>query len=101
MSNLVAVPQRDVISLAWTPPFSLNITGVDLDMWFRVEVYNITSGRATLTHHSVYVPEFNFNVPNPSPHDQFEFRVTPVNRAGDGTTSVPVSGHFLGSKFFC
>lgn len=100
MSNLVAVSQRDIIRITWTPPFSLDITGVDLDMWYRVEVYNITNRRVTLTNHSVYVPEFNFNVPNASPHDQFEFRVTPINTAGNGTTSHPVSGRFLGSKFF-
>ena len=99
--NLVALPQRDVISLTWTPPFSLDITGVEPDLWYRVEVYNITGGRTPLTNLTVYEPEFNFTstVPHPSPCDQFEFRVTPVNVVGAGTTSEPVRGYFLRSKF--
>ena len=99
VSGLVALPQRGAINLTWTPPFSLDITGVDPDLWYRVEVYNITSGRTPLTNLTVSEPEFNFTVPHPSPYcDQFEFRVTPVNGAGDGTTSEPVRGCFLRSK---
>ena len=101
VSDLVALPQRGVISLTWTPPFSLDITGVDPDLWYRVEVYNVTSGRTPLTNLSVSEPEFNFTVPDPSPCDQFEFRVTPVNGAGNGPANDPVRGYFLRSKFSC
>ena len=101
VSDLVALPQRGVISLTWSPPFSLDITGVDPDLWYRVYVYNITSGRAPLTNLTVYEPEFNFTVSDSSPCDQFEFRVTPVNGAGNGIASKPVRGCFLRSKFSC
>ena len=101
VSDLVALPQSGVISLTWTPPFSLDITGVDLDIWYHVEVYNITSGRTPLTNLIVNGSEFNFTVPHPSPCDQFEFRVTPVNGAGDGTTSEPVRRNFPRSKLSC
>ena len=101
VSDLVALPQRGVIDLTWTPPFSLDITGVDPDIWYTVEVYNITSGRTPLTNFTVSEPEFNFTVADAIPCDQFEFRVTPVNGAGMGTTSEPVRGYFLRSKFSC
>ena len=65
VSDLVALPQRGAINLTWTPPFSLDITGVDPDLWYRVEVYNITSGRTPLTNLTLYEPEFNFTVANP------------------------------------
>ena len=96
----MALPQRDVIRLTWTPPFSLDITGVDPDIWYHVEVYNVTAvRRVPLTNLTVYKPEFNFTVPDPSPCDQFEFRVTPVNVVGNGTSSDLVGGYFLRSKF--
>ena len=101
VSDLVALPQSSVINLTWTPPFSLDITGVDPDLWYRVEVYNITSGRTPLTNLAVSEPEFNFTVADATPCDQFEFKVTPVNGAGVGTTSEPVRGYFLRSKFSC
>ena len=99
MNDLVSLPRKDIIRLTWTPPFSLDITGVDPDIWYRVEVYNVTSGRVALTNLTVYKPEFNFTVPDPSPCDQFEFRVTPVNVVGNGTSSDLVGGYFLSSKF--
>ena len=101
VNDLVSLPWKDIIRLTWTPPFSLDITGVDPDIWYRVVVYSITSGRTPLISAVVYVPEFNFTVLNPNPCDQFEFRVTPVNGAGDGTTSEPIGGYFLSSKFSC
>ena len=100
MSDFVALPQRDIVRLTWTPPFSLDITGVDPDIWYHVEVYNVTAvRRVPLTNLTVYKPEFNFTVPDPSPCDQFEFRVTPVNVVGNGTSSDLVGGYFLRSKF--
>ena len=94
----MAFPQKDIIRLTWTPPFFLDITGVDPDIWYRMEVYNVTSGRVPLTNHTLYKPEYNFTVPDPSPCDQFEFRVTPVNVVGNGTSSDLVGGYFLRSK---
>ena len=99
MSDFVAFPQKDIIRLTWTPPFFLDISGVDPDIWYRMEVYNVTSGRVPLTNLTLYKPEYNFTVPDPSPCDQFEFRVTPVNVVGNGTSSDLVGGYFLKSKF--
>jgi len=89
VSYLKIYPQQTSILLTWTPPFSLDITGVDPDLWYCVEVFNVTAGRALFTTNcSVYEPEFEFTVPNPSPCDQFEFRVIPVNGAGNGNVTT-------------
>ena len=42
MSNL----KRNAGTLSWAAPFSLNLTNVDPDIVYCVEVYNITCGRS-------------------------------------------------------
>ena len=86
---------RSSICLNWTRPFSLDITGVDPDFWYCVEVYNITWGRAPLsTNCSVYETQFCFTAPNPSPCHLFEFRVFAVNQVGNGSVAS-VNGTFF------
>ena len=96
VSNLRNESLGRVIRLTWDAPFSLNITGVDPDIWYRVD---ITLNNVPLTTYSisrvVNIPEFNFtdfDATNIS--GIFEFQVTPINGAGDGTTSAPVTGYF-------
>ena len=87
------------ILLTWDPPFSLDITGVDPDLCYCVEVYNIRRGRALLTTNcSVYATQFYFNATNPSQCDVLEVRVFAVNQVGNGTLTS-VSGTFHASKF--
>ena len=35
---------RDSSTITWDPPFSLDLTGVDPDIVYCVEVYNVTCG---------------------------------------------------------
>ena len=47
----------------------------------------------------VNIPEFNFMVDNKTSTSViYQFRVTPINGAGDGTTSAPVTGYFSGRE---
>ena len=94
---------RQVIRLTWDAPFSLDITGVDPDIWYRVD---ITVTNTSLNNYSistlVYVPEFNFTMDDYNgTHTSVlhQFRVTPINGAGNGTTSDPVTGYFGGCEF--
>ena len=103
VSNLKTDSLGPVIHLTWDAPFSLDITGVDPDIWYRVD---ITEAGAPLNTSSisrvVNIPEFNFTMNDyndTSTSVIYEFRVTPVNGAGNGTTSVPVTGYFKGRKF--
>ena len=98
VENLTVYSQRSSILLTWTCPFTLDITGVDPDLWYCVEVYNISWGRAPLTTNcSVHEPQFYFTTPNHSPYDLFEFRVFAVNQVGNGSVTS-VNGTFNKSK---
>jgi len=90
---------QSFILLTWTPPFSLDITGVDPDLWYCVEVYNINWGRALLTTNcSVYETQFYFTAPNHSRCVLFEFRVFAVNPVGNGSLTS-INGTFHASKY--
>ena len=103
VSNLKSESLGQVIRLTWETPFSLDITGVDPDIWYRVDT---TVGDIHLSMHSfcwvVTIPEFNFTMSDyngTSTRVVYEFRVTPINAAGNGTTSIPVDGYFSGCEF--
>ena len=99
VENLTAHFQWSSVLLTWTSPFSLDITGVDPDLWYCVEVYNISRGRNPLsTNCSVYEPQFYVTAPNHNPCDLFEFRVYAVNAVGNGNV-VSVNGTFHTSKY--
>ena len=92
-------PQRKnlthAVRLTWDAPFSLDITGVDPDIWYRIDIrVNGTSNIIASSYSNV--PEFFYNGTNTSVI--YEFRVTPINGAGNETTSDPVTGYFSGRE---
>ena len=90
----------DVIRLKWDAPFSLDITGVDPDFWYRVDV-TVDNISLSTYHFTVNNPEFNFTVANCIDTNTsviYRFLVTPINGAGDGVTSSPVTGFFRRSE---
>lgn len=98
MGRLEAHSGQTFILLTWTPPFSLDLTDINPDVIYSVEIYSISTGGTLLNNsYSVYEPVFNFTTPHPSPCDWFEFGVIPVNGAGNGSMAS-VNGTFFGSK---
>ena len=93
VSNLRSESLGQVIRLTWDAPFSLDITGVDPDIRYRVDIsVNNISMR---TNDTINIPEFSFTMDNDtSTSVVYEFRVTPINGAGVGITSNPVTGYF-------
>ena len=100
-------PQGQHILLTWDAPPSLDITGVDPDIWYHVEITAIPSScpfgvavdETVESNYSkvVTIPEFKFTMADyngTSTGVVYEFRVTPINGAGAGTTSTPVTGYF-------
>ena len=82
------------IDLAWEPPFSLNITGVEPDIIYCVDVINITAGVQVpdflISRCDVIDPQYSFTVENPDPRDLFLFVVTPrsnIEGAMNGTST--------------
>lgn len=103
VTNLKNESLGQVIRLTWDAPFSLDITRVDPDIWYRVDT---TVGGVPLSTYSistiVNVPEFNFTIDDYNGTNTsviYQFRVTPINGAGNGTTSAPVTGYFGGREF--
>ena len=99
--NLTTESLGQVIHLTWDAPFSLDITEVDPDIWYRVD---ITVGNISLsTYEDITISEFNFTMDGHNGTNTsviYQFRVTPINGAGDGTTSAPVTGYFSECKLY-
>ena len=96
-----------VIYITWDAPFTLDITGVDPDISYCINisvgaVANSNDSSPLTRNCSVYMPKFNFTMdyPNTSTSVVYEFRVTPWNGAGAGPTSAPVYGFFSGRELF-
>ena len=77
--------QDSTISLTWTAPFTLDIRGVDPDITYCVCV------TSSLTLHSQCViteTEYEYPIPPDSACHDHMVTVTPVNPAGNGTSST-------------
>ena len=83
--------ERNASTLSWVAPFSLDLTGVDPDIVYCVEVYNITCGRRDLIISNCNVTETSYSDTSgymaPSGYI-YEYTVTPrsnVEGASNGT----------------
>ena len=87
---------RSSSSISWTPPFSLDLTGVDPDIVYCVEVYNITCGSGNLIVSDCNVTEPSYTTEDIAPNGYvYEYSVIPrsnVEGARNGTPSQPVRG---------
>ena len=94
----------DFILLSWSPPFSLDVTGEDPDVWYTVLISNVTDELNPVDMpcndcHNLIKPHYNFTTANPSPSDKYSFTVIPNNGVGAGSSSGPVVGAFVDGKF--
>ena len=83
---------RNSSIITWEPPFSLDITGVDPDVVFCVEVYNITCERRDLIISDCNVTEPSYTSDDIAPNGYiYEYTVTPrsnVEGASNGTAET-------------
>ena len=81
-------------TLSWDPPFSLDLTGVDPDIVYSVEVYNITCGGRKLVISDCNVTENDYTSDAIALDGYiYEYIVTPrsnVQGAQNGTPSQPL-----------
>ena len=99
----IQVFNGSVISLTWKSPQSLNITNVEPDIVYCVNIFLITGCKHQIieTNCTVLQPKFTFMKSNPDPRELFQFIIIPRNNvkgALNGTPSEPVIGHFDSSK---
>ncbi len=83
------IPLDSIISLTWTPPFSLDICYVDPDIaGYCVGVVNSTSSLVIDSQCDITDTQYNYTVsPRSTPCDTYTFTVTPVNIVGNGTSA--------------
>ncbi len=95
------IPLNSIISLTWTPPFSLNITGVDPDITgYCVGVVNSTSSLVIHSQCGITNTQYNYTVsPNGIVCDTYTFTVTPVNIVGNGTSANMTRGLLPSGEF--
>ena len=75
-------PCSSALYLTWTPPFTLDIPGVDPDITgYCVDVIDSTSSSLLYSQCGINRTEFRYF----TPLAMAVFRVTPVNYAGNGT----------------
>ena len=83
--------------MSWTAPFSLDVTGVDPDIWYSVLIYNVTDeGNPTAISctdcHNLTQTHYIFSPDYSCPCHNFTFTVIPYNGAGQGEISQNVTG---------
>ena len=103
MKNLRFVHRNATLDLVFEPPSSLNLTDVDPEIRYWVDVYgdpnrqinHIISYRTTNLF-------YNFTIVHPHPEDLYLFVVTPqsnIDQAVNGTPAEINGSFFYGTKF--
>ena len=86
--------RKEDSTLVWDPPFSLNLTNVDPDIVYCVEVYNITCGGRELVISDCNVTENGYTSDAIASDDYiYEYIVIPrsnVRGTQNGTSSQPL-----------
>lgn len=89
------------ITIAWNTPSSLNVTGVDLDIWYSVLIYNGTDNWTLVPCtdcNNLTETHYTFSPDYPSTCHEYAFTVIPYNGAGQGEMSHNASAN-IGSEF--
>ena len=103
VGDLRASSNTSSVTISWTAPFSLDVTGVDPDIWYSVLIYNVTDENnptAILCTDCINITEthYTFTPDYLSPCHVYNFSVIPVNGAGQGESSPHITGYVLNCK---
>ena len=87
--NLEIESTASSITVSWSAPFSLDVTGVDPDIWYSVLIYHVTNeGNPTavpcIDCHNITQSHYVFSPDYLSPCHKYTFTVIPYNGAGEG-----------------
>ena len=98
VENIILKKNIDSINISWSAPFSLDVSGVDPDIWYTVVISNVTDENRpsavpcadchnfTQTHY-IFSPHF------PSPCHKYNFTLIPQNGVGNGTWTERIIGY--------
>ena len=97
VGDLRASSNASSVTISWTAPFSLDVTGVDPDIWYSVLIYNVTDETAILCTDCINITEthYTFTPDYLSPCHVYNFSVIPVNGAGQGESSPYITDGLL------
>ena len=87
VGSLMLTVQNSMISLNWTAPFTLDIPG-DPDITYCVGVVYSTSSSTLHSQCGITETEYEYPIPPDSACHDHMVTVTPVNSAGNGTSST-------------
>ncbi|CAI8008565.1 hypothetical protein GBAR_LOCUS5864 [Geodia barretti] len=91
------------VTISWSAPFSLDVTGVDPDIWYSVLIYNVTDENnptAILCTDCINITEthYTFTPDYLSPCHVHNFSVIPLNGAGQGESSFNATTIVVGDS---
>ncbi|CAI8007712.1 hypothetical protein GBAR_LOCUS5345 [Geodia barretti] len=96
VAGLSAVSNANSVIISWSAPFSLDVTGVDPDIWYSVLIYNVTDENnptAILCTDCINITEthYTFTPDYLSPCHVYNLSVIPLNGAGQGESSPSIT----------
>ena len=105
VDDLRAKGNVSAVTISWSAPFSLDVTGVDPDIWYSVLIYNVTDENnptAILCTDCINITEtsYTFTPAGLSICHLFNFSVIPFNGAGQGESSDNVTGYIYKGNGF-
>ena len=105
VANLSAISSGSSVTISWRAPWSLDVTGVDHDIWYSVLIQNVTDeDRPTdiLCTDCTNITEthYTFTPDHLSPCHVYNFTIIPANGAGLGESSDTVTGYVTKSRCY-
>ena len=85
------------VIVSWTPPFSLDVTDVDPDVWYSLLIYNMTDDNSTtdnLCTDCTNITETNYTFTHEyfSHSHVYNISIVSLNGAGEGDSSAITIG---------
>ena len=99
VDSLILIGEDNTITLNWIAPFTLDISLINNDITYCVDVINSMTSALLHSECEIIGIEFIYSLPPRSWCNEYNFVVTPVNLAGNGTTNGVVYSLNISSRF--
>lgn len=102
VSGFIATSNAKTVTISWTAPFSLDLTDIDPDVQYILNCYDVTEETVRLIPcedcHNINTTQYKFTPNHTSPCHKYFFSVIPRNGAGEGESSINITGYTLNGK---
>ena len=86
VGDLRATSDASSVTISWSSPFSLDMTGVDPDIWYSVFIYNVTDENNPTAILCINIIETSYTF-TPECFNTYNISVVPFNCVGEGESS--------------